>query len=140
MNEVTSEQPWLEVTEVQPGDGQVFDTSEGGKVIVPENTVLNHRCPYGAVQPRRKRADEAGDTAWTRVDYGTPFPCPFIVQGDVEEAMSRSSEPRRCDQRAGFERPVVTGQAVDRVFYEFLRQPHLFDIVQSRPKDNRRKG
>jgi len=73
------------------------------------------------------------------VDYGTPFHCPFIVQGDVEEAMSRSSEPRRCDQRAGFECPVVTGQAVDRVFYEFLRQPHLFDIVQSWPKDNRRK-
>jgi len=53
--------------------------------------------------------------------------------------MSRSSQSRRCDQKAGFERLVVIGQAVDSVFHGFLRQPHLFDIVQSWPKDNRRE-
>ena len=69
-----------------------------------------------------KRADEAGDTLWARVDRRTPFLGPFIVQGDpVEEVVSRSSQPCRRDQRAGFEHPTVTGQAVDDVFYEFLR-------------------
>ena len=88
----------------------------------------------------RKRADEVGDTLRARTDFETPFPGLFIVQGDaVEKVMSRSSQPRRRDQRVGFERLGVIGQAVDDVFHEFLRQPHLFDIVQSWPKDNRRE-
>lgn len=87
----------------------------------------------------RKRADEVGDTVRARRDCRTPFPDRSTVKGDdVEEVMSRSSQPRRCDQGAGFEHPAVIGQAVDDVFYEFLRQPHLFDIVQSWLKDNRR--
>jgi len=88
----------------------------------------------------RRRADEVGDAFCTRMDCGAPFPGPFTVRGDaVEKVMSRSSQPHRCDQRADFERLAVIGQAVDDVFHEFLRQPHLFDIVQSWPKDSRRE-
>ena len=84
------------------------------------------------VQLERKRADEVGGTVWARMDFGTLFPCPFIVQGDaVEEVMSRSSQPCRCSQRASFENLAVIGQAVDNVFHESLRQLYLFDIVQS---------
>lgn len=33
VNEMTSERPWLEVAQVQPGDGQVFNMAEGGEVV-----------------------------------------------------------------------------------------------------------
>ena len=79
-----------------------------------------------------KRADETGDTIGASVNCGTPFLDCFIVQGDPTEKMvSRSSQPCGCDERAGFEHSAVIGKTVDNVFDEFLRESHLFDIVQS---------
>ena len=82
--------------------------------------------------PERKGADEVRDPVWTRGDCRTPLLDTFAAHGDLaEEVMSRSDQPRRRDQRTGLERPVVIGKPVDDGFHEFLRQSHLFGVVQT---------
>ena len=93
---------------------------------------LRPQPPMSLCLLERKRADETGDTIWTSTDCRTPFLDRCRVQGDPAEKMaSRSSQPCGCDQRAGFQRLAVIGKIVDNTFDEFLRQLHLFDIVQS---------
>ena len=70
---------------------------------------------------KRELADEVRGPIRARADCRAPSFDVFAVQGDsVEEVVSRSREPRRRDQRAGFEHGAVIGETVDDVLYELL--------------------
>ena len=85
----------------------------------------------------REIVDEARDSVRAGADCGTPLLDPSAVQGDiVEEVMLGSGQPCRRDQRAGFERRPVTGEAVDDVFDKLLRESHFSDVVRDLSKGN----
>ena len=73
---------------------------------------------------------EVRNTGWARLDCRAPLLSHFSVQGNgVEEVMTGSCEPWRCDQRTGLEGLAVIGKTVYDDFYEFLGQSHLLIVV-----------
>ena len=92
VTEMTSKRPRFEATQVQPGDGQVFNTPKGGELVRNWTQELHPQPLTSSCLVELKRADEAGDTIGASVDCGTPFLDRSIFQGDpAEKVMSRSS-------------------------------------------------